>query len=50
MKDDQTKVVCLHCGKKYYIDNEDVPSDAEKGEAFASQCTYGCDGKQAELA
>ena len=50
MKDDQIKVVCLHCGKKYYINNEDIPSDAEKNEAFDSQCVYDCDGKYAEIA
>lgn len=50
MKDDQTKVVCMHCKRKYYADNESIPGDAEQSEAFYSQCAYGCGGKYAELA
>ena len=49
MKDDQTKVMCLNCKRKYYANNEDIPDDAEKDEAFSSQCAYGCGGNYAEM-
>ena len=49
MKDDQTKVACLNCKRKYYADNDDIPDDAEKGEAFYCKCAYGCGGGYAEM-
>ena len=49
MKDNQTKVMCLSCKRKYYADNESIPDDAEEKEAFCSQCVYGCGGKYAEI-
>ena len=46
----QTKVACLECKRKYYVDSADVPDDAQKGEAFQSDCPHCDEGTYAELA
>lgn len=42
------KVECLSCSRKYYIDENEAPEDAEANEAFPHNCPY-CEERQYAL-
>ena len=44
----QIKVKCLKCNKKYFVNDSDVPDEAEPNEAFKCECPYCSDGHYAE--
>jgi Zn finger protein HypA/HybF involved in hydrogenase expression len=37
---DKAKVECLSCKKRYFVHDEEVPTDAMQGEAFPSACPF----------